>query len=324
MRRSSAVALLAFVLGCGSAGREIDLTPYRWPPESPRLALERLVETRRDAGARGPAYQRAARWLTGKKEEPLFHRPYGVAWDGDDLLVTDPAAGRVVRLGATGGLTASPEGLLQAPIGVAACARGVAVSDPPNRRVALLDRGLSLVRWLAEDLERPTGLACGGGGVYVVETGRHRVVLLGDDGSRRAFGRRGEAPGELNYPVAIAAAAGGLWVGDTLNFRLQKLDPEGRSLSSFGSLGDAAGETPRIKGVAVDRDGHLWVTDAHLDQVALYDGDGAFLIGLGRTGGGPEGFVFPAGVAAHPDGRVAVVDSLNRRLKIFRLLGAGG
>ncbi len=324
MRLWSGAAVLVLLAGCGSAGGGPDLTPYRWPPESPRVALERLIETRRDAGARGAAFRQTGLWLTGGKDQPLFQRPYGVAWDGEDLLVTDPAAGRVVRLAAPRGLTASPEGLLQAPIGIAACVAGVAASDPPSGRVALLGRDLSLVRWLAEDLERPTGVACGAGGVYVVETGRHRLLFLGDDGTRRVIGRRGEAPGELNYPAALAADGGALWVGDTLNFRLQKLDPEGRPLASFGGLGDAAGETPRIKGVAVDRIGRLWVTDAYLDQVALYDATGGFLIGIGGTGDDPEGFVFPAGVAAHPDGRVAVVDSLNRRIKIFRLLEDGG
>ena len=35
------------------------------------------------------------------------------------------------------------------------------------------------------------------------------------------------------------------------------------------------------------------------------------------TGAEPGRFSFPAGIAAHPDGRVAVVDSFNLRLQIF-------
>ena len=40
------------------------------------------------------------------------------------------------------------------------------------------------------------------------------------------------------------------------------------------------------------------------------------------TGDEPGRFSFPAGIAAHPDGRIAVVDSLNRRVQVFRLVGA--
>jgi sugar lactone lactonase YvrE len=111
-----------------------------------------------------------------------------------------------------------------------------------------------------------------------------------------------------------------LWVGDTLNFRIQRISlSSGHALSAFGQLGDASGETPRIKGIAVDRDGNLWVSDALLDQVSLYNQSGEFLMGLGESGAGPGQLSFPAGVSAHSDGRMAVVDSLNRRVQVFRL-----
>ena len=55
----------------------------------------------------------------------------------------------------------------------------------------------------------------------------------------------------------------------------------------------------------------------------LYDGDGTLLVSLGGTGSEPGRFSFPAGIAAHPDGRVVVADSLNRRLQIFSPVDAG-
>ena len=104
-----------------------------------------------------------------------------------------------------------------------------------------------------------------------------------------------------------------------MNFRIQRLDATtGRYIDDFGILGDAAGEMPRIKGVAVDAAGHVWVSDAHLDQISLYDNEGALLLSIGNQGTQHGQFAFPAGVAAHPDGRVAIVDSLNRRLQIMR------
>jgi sugar lactone lactonase YvrE len=136
-----------------------------------------------------------------------------------------------------------------------------------------------------------------------------------------SFGRRGEAPGELNFPVSVALAADSLWIGDTLNFRVQRLDlSNGIPLGQLGRLGDTSGDTPRLKGIAQDAAGHLWLTDGQLDRVTLYDPDGVFLMSIGRTGSDPGEFAFPAGVAAHPDGRIAVADSLNRRVQIFRIL----
>ena len=125
-------------------------------------------------------------------------------------------------------------------------------------------------------------------------------------------------------PRAISVWQGSLWVADTLNFRLQQFALQsGELVASFGRLGAASGEMPRLKGLDVDADGTLWISDAYLDEVALYDTDGTFLTALGGSGAGPGEFSFPAGIAAHPDGRIAVVDSLNRRLQIFRLLSPG-
>lgn len=292
------------------------------------VTVERVIGSDRDLG-RG----RFLRRLTGRGDQELFQRPYGVAWDGDDLLVTDPGVGQVIRIrDRKRRVGRSPEGLLQSPIGVAVCAPGIVVSDSATGKVALLDRDLRLVRWLAEGLERPTGIACRGERIFVVETRRHRLLVLdaattvagseapGRGGPTRSFGERGDAAGEFNFPTTVALDGGSLWVGDTLNFRLQRFDPRsGEFTAAFGQLGDAAGEMPRVKGVAVDGGGRLWLTDAYLDQIALYSSEGAFLTSLGRRGSGPGELSFPAGISIHADGRVAVADSLNRRLQILRI-----
>jgi sugar lactone lactonase YvrE len=135
------------------------------------------------------------------------------------------------------------------------------------------------------------------------------------------IGERGSQPGEFNFPTTIALGVGSLWVGDTLNFRIQRLDAvHGEPLREFGQLGDAPGEMPRIKGITIDASGFLWISDAHLNQVSLYDPDGTFLMYLGETSETDDGFSFPAGIASHPDGRIAVVDSLNRRIQVYRLV----
>ncbi len=315
------------------------------------IGLEKIIATKIDLG-RGKLLRR----LTGRSDPSLFLRPFAVAWDGDDLLVTDPGKGEVLRIDSRGRLKRTPPDLFDSPIGVAVCRSGILVSDSRRGRVALLDRDLRLLRWVAEDLRRPTGVACDGDRLFIVETARHRILALEPSGWLveaapeatklvkaggrffvpsgegalfvferdrivRILGRRGAGVGEFNFPTVIAPGAGTLWVGDTLNFRIQGFQPfTGEFASTFGRIGDAPGEMPRLKGLAVDAQGRLWVSDAHLEQIAIYRADGRFLTALGGPGQGPGDFSFPAGLAAHPDGRVAVVDSLNRRVQIFRVL----
>ena len=285
-----------------------------WPPGESRIALTTVIDTRRPGMA-------LFSWIVGEKSAPLFERPYGLAWQGDDLVVADPAARRLVRVAASGKVTQSEPDPDFAPLMVASCAGGLVASDSESGRVARFDSELRRVSWLAQGLDRPTGLACDSAAVWVAETGAHRVVVLGRDGSRRVIGGRGTGDGQFNFPVALVRLADAILVGDTLNFRIQQLDAAtGRFLGAFGRLGDAAGDTPRLKGIAVDAAGHVWVSDAHLDQVSIYTAQGRLLLSLGRSGSAPGEFAFPAGVAAHPDGRVAVADALNRRVQVFRLL----
>ncbi len=321
--------------------------------EGGEVRIEKILATRGDLG-RGRLFRK----LIGRPDPPLFQRPLGVAFDEDNLIVTDPGSGRVLRIGGRGRVRRSAAELFRSPIGVASCRSGILVSDSRLGRVALLDRELRLLRWVAQDLQRPTGVACIGDRLFVIETGRHRVLALepsgwmvpaeglaGDtrvgeragrsfvpaaDGDAlfvfepdrvvRVLGGRGDGPGEFNFPTVIAPGLERLWVGDTLNFRIQGFEPQsGEFFFSFGRLGDSPGEMPRVKGLTVDSAGRLWISDAHLEQIAIYSPDGIFLTALGGPGRGPGTFSFPAGLAAHPDGRVAVVDSLNRRVQILRL-----
>lgn len=319
----SLVAAILSATGCTSSGTNGRAPDLVWPapPETPRVRLERVVATDRDTGRDRSVLEA----LSGREAIPLFERPYGVAWSGGDLAVTDPGAGRLVVIAADGHVRRTPIGLLEGPMGVAACRGGFVVTEPGAGRVSRVPADLSRRETVTEGLARPTGVACLGADLYVLDTGSHAIWYRKGDGRSGTWGRRGEGSGEFNFPAALALSDGLLFVGDTLNFRVQKVDARsGAGAGSFGRLGDAAGETPRIKGIGADATGTLWVTDALLDQVALYDRAGAYLMSVGSPGAGPGAFSFPAGVAGHPDGRVAVVDSLGRRVQIFRVLAAGG
>jgi len=277
-----------------------------WPPENPRIRLEMILPSRK------------ARRRSSPRRANVFQRPYGVAFDGEDLLVADPGAGRILRFDAKGKISRSAEGLSPTPMSVSVCSDGIMVSDSSTGSVLLLDKKLHLRRILAEGLKRPTGTACIGERHFVVETGAHRLVELFPGAPRVISGGRGVEAGRFNFPAALATDGRCLWVGDTLNGRVQQIDPDsGEVLNAFGQTGDAPGNMPRIKGIAVDAAGDIWISDALLDQLSLYDHSGSYLMSVGRRGPASGELSFPAGLAADKNGRVAVADSLNRRIQIF-------
>lgn len=280
------------------------------------ISIERVVASSSDL--RGTASRFLSR-LAGKGDEPLFNRPYGVSWLGEDLLIADTGAGFVLRIHDRGGVSRTRPGAVVQPVAAISCLGGVVVSDSASGGVALFDANLTFERWLVRGLGRPTGMACLDDEVAVVDTSNHQVVIVGRDGMSGRFGSRGDGPGELNFPTLIARDGEDLVVGDALNFRVQRFDRSGRFIDAFGRLGDSAGTMPRMKGLAIDHQRRIWISDALLDQIAVYSSDGTFLMAVGHSGTEPGGFSFPAGIAFGPGERLAVADCYNRRLQILHI-----
>lgn len=307
-RAWNAVALLVFACAIPAAIGADEAAPPRTT-----LRLERVIDVTAKTGM-----SRLLRRVSGRSDEPLFARPYGVAWDGDAIVVTDPDAGRVVRIDPAGGVVLSQVIEDGEPIGVAVCDGRILVTDARLGRVDALDRKLRRVATLAVGLERPTGVACNGDLAVIAETGAHRLIAIASDGTRRAIGSRGPGIGEFNFPTSVAIRGDEIYAGDAMNFRIQRGDlATGQFTSAFGGLGDAHGELPRLKGIAIDGSRNLWVTDAHLDEIAAYGPDGRYLASVARAGGDAGGFSFPAGIAISAKGSIAIADSLNRRVLVF-------
>lgn len=288
--------------------------------ERSTVSLERVIGAEGDV--KTGIVSKVSRAIHGDNPS-LFERPYGVFWQGDALLVTDPGRGSLVRIDSARRRVERSPVEFGEPIAVQACLGGLAVSDSAAGTVTLLRSDLQLDRILASGLSRPTGLACLGDTLAVSETGAHRIALIERDGNIRRFGGRGPAPGEFNFPTMLAAREGRLYVCDSMNFRVQIVDPSGRPLGAFGQLGDRAGTMPRLKGIAVDARGHVWLADGALDELAVYDSNGEFLLRVGSPGEKGGAFTFPAGIAFRDDGVLAVADSLNRRVQILRVSGGG-
>jgi len=70
-------------------------------------------------------------------------------------------------------------------------------------------------------------------------------------------------------------------------------------------------------GVAVDKDGNIYVTDTLNNRVEAFDADGAFIRTWGKSGDGPGYFARPKGIAVDSDGHIWVADQMNDRLQLF-------
>ncbi|HEY2083706.1 MAG TPA: ATP-binding cassette domain-containing protein [Verrucomicrobiae bacterium] len=117
------------------------------------------------------------------------------------------------------------------------------------------------------------------GRVVVCDTHYHRVVIFNADGNvAQMFGKEGQGPGELIYPVAVAKdAQENLYIAEYGgNDRVQKFTSDGRFLLAFGSFGTAPGQFQRPSGL-VWRDGKIYAADAFNNRIQVFTDDGKFL-----------------------------------------------
>ena len=75
------------------------------------------------------------------------------------------------------------------------------------------------------------------------------------------------------------------------------------------------------EGVAVDKDGNVYVTDTFNNRVEIFDADGEFISTFGKNGDGPADLERPKGIAVDCDGHIWVVDAAQNLVKVFNQQG---
>jgi sugar lactone lactonase YvrE len=77
------------------------------------------------------------------------------------------------------------------------------------------------------------------------------------------------------------------------------------------------GDFAKPTGVAVDKEGNLYVADTLNNRIEVFDADGVFIRTWGKNGDGPGYFARPKGVTIDSDGHVWVADGMQDRVQVF-------
>ncbi len=93
--------------------------------------------------------------------------------------------------------------------------------------------------------------------------------------------------------VRISPNTGNIYVADQFNNRVQVLDPEGKSLLTFGKLGSEPGEFNQPIGIEVDENDNIYVADSINSRVQVFDKNGNFLTAYGQPAKDASGEVVP-------------------------------
>jgi len=295
------------------------------PPQESRIRFLYSFSEPVDLGIKPGAFARFLQVFTGKESQRML-RPYAIAADDDMVAVVDPGL-KVVHLYMT--KLAKYEVISDvdgenfvSPVGISLGPEFIYVTDSTLGKVFVFDRRGEYQNTITS-LARPTGIAFDpeNNRLYVADTLDNQIVVFDDDGVQlNAFGSRGGAAGEFNYPSSLTLRGDILYVNDTMNFRIQAFTLDGSPVASFGELGDGSGQFALSKGLGADLQGHLYVADALSNYIQIFDAEGRFLLSFGGMGGSIGQFRLPAGIFVLKN-KIFVADSQNRRVQVFEYVG---
>ncbi len=206
----------------------------------------------------------------------------------------------------------------------------------------------------AAALHAPMGIAVDrNGNLFVADSANHAIRRITADGTISTFAGDG-TPGDglgtdvfdplrLNAPAAIALdAAGALYVADTGNHRLARIDPSGKTtwLVRSPSVSDPVVAAP--SGLAVDAFGRVFIADTLRPAVRMLDprqppvfgypiersGVLATVTGTGLAGFADDTQAFPGqlalprGLAVDVAGNIYIADAGNHRVRVVDAMTA--
>jgi sugar lactone lactonase YvrE len=203
------------------------------------------------------------------------------------------------------------------------------ISDGKLRRILVFSPKHELVDQITEGLVDPVGLALDTENrvLYVADTQQDQVLAYDADSFKliRRIGTGGKnheltTPGDFSGPTGVAVDSdGNVWVTDTMNYRVEEFDADGKFIKQIGKHCDGPGCFAHPKGISVDSDDNVWVADGMLDLLQVFNREGQLLAFLGGHGNLPGQFDALTNVFVDKkNNRVFTSEQYPGRVQMFR------
>ena len=263
-----------------------------------------------------------------------FPRGIAVGVDGD-VFVSDTGNHRILRVNSAGSVSTvagagtpgfsgdrgSPtEAFLNEPYGLSVDGAGILV---------IADRGNNRIRRIAEGGERrltPIGVSLGPKVITTI-AGNGQLDFIGDEGPATAA--------RLRSPSAVVSdASGNLFVADSANHRIRRVDRAAGTISTVAGTGRAgfAGDGGLAaealinfpQGLAIDGAGAIYIADTENHRIRRIDPVGVIrtfagtgVAGYSGANGRAESALLshPTGIAIDRQGNVYIADTGNHRIR---------
>jgi hypothetical protein len=307
MWKRSVIAILPILLSaCGTKQAQTDLVMFPAPPDTPRIQFLTRFSDSGDVGG-GSSLLRT---VVGESETARdINKPYGIAVHGGKIYVCDTGYATVDILDLENHkfeyFRPTGFGTLREPINCFVDKEDgwLYVADIVRRQVVVFDSdGQYWSSFGEREGIRPTDVFVGTYRIWVSDVadapnGKIRVYNKQNfELMATIAGSEADSASQLAYPTNLYVTADRVYVTDFGSFTVKVFSRQGDFLSTIGSFGRDLGQFVRPKGIAVDREGIVYVVDAAFQNVQMFDSEGRLLMFFGGGYQGPGYMSLPAKV----------------------------
>lgn len=316
--------------------KEEERVVYPAPPNEPRVAYIDTYRGRKDSEAPKLSAMDIlmGETIESKAMNPVIIKPYGVSLNNGKIYAVDTAAKFVYQIDEKTRdvllIGMSGPGTLAGPVDVAVDGNGsIYISDMRLKKIHVYnDKGIFQSSFGSRlELTHPTGIIIDKklNRLYVADTKAHKIKVYDLQTKKILFelGKRGHENGEFNFPtnIAIDKRNNNIVVADTQNFRVQIFDKDGKFIRTFGKVGDRPGEFARPKGIGVDTEGHIYVTDSAFNNVQIFNEEGKLMMFFGHAGYVEPGtFRLITGLYIDEKDKIVIADGFTGRVQTFQYI----
>ena len=253
-----------------------------------------------------------------------FNGPCGIAIDSTgNIFVADTGNNRIQEFDSSGNYSSTYNAPLETnsfiPFAIAINSQnGYAVADQGNSVILIFSNTgyedeLSNNNTMQE-IQYPAGLSYDG----------YENLYVSNDGFIAEYTNQ-----TTSYSSSIQVVAnpggvaidpsGNIWVTDTLNSSLVKLDSSGNLITTYGSQGTGQDQFNSPQGIAIDNAGNIVVADTVNNRIQIFSfsSEGIFINSFGSLGSQNSNFNYPIGVAINKSGQILVADVGNNRVQVW-------
>jgi len=276
-----------------------------------------------DAELLAKNYEYQMKW--GGPYDKMFKVPVAIALDKNQYFyVLDNSDAKVKRFSPQGDLIrdwmllGNEKSGIRTPSGIAVDSQGfVYIADSRRHCIwKFYPEGNLSRKWGREgsgktELNGPEGIAFDSqDNLFVIDNGNMRVIKFTSLGVVQAIW---DNPSN-NVPMTGIAVNSRDEIFILDEYLVQKFSSEGERLDTWGEAGTSEGQFHNPRGIYVDKDQFVYITDTGNKRIQKYDETGNFL-----TQWGPPEMSFPLDVVVNSEGKVLVVDRDANRLVVYRI-----